>query len=80
MTTARWHLAYSEDLVAEPILWELATSHGLVTNVRRANVEDTIGWVIVEVRGTDEQLASGRAWLEARGVVVSDLGGDVVAG
>ena len=80
MTTARWHLTYAEDLVSEPILWELAHQFGLVTNVRRANIEDTLGWVIVEVRGDPEQLAAGRAWLTERGVQVSDLGGDVVAG
>ncbi len=80
MATARWHLTYSEELVSEPLLWELATQHGLVTNVRRANVEDTLGWVIVEVHGEPAALTEGREWLVGRGVQVADLGGDVVAG
>ncbi|HVF19372.1 MAG TPA: NIL domain-containing protein [Mycobacteriales bacterium] len=80
MATARWHLTYSEELVSEPLLWELATQHGLVTNVRRANVEDTLGWVIVEVHGEPAALREGREFLTARGVQVAELGGDVVAG
>ena len=80
MATARWHLTYSEELVSEPLLWELATQHGLVTNVRRANVEDTLGWVIVEVHGEPAALQEGRQFLASRGVQVADLGGDVVAG
>ena len=73
MTVARWHLTYSENLVAEPILWELAHEHGLVTNIRRANVEDGVGWVLVEVRGDAEALAAGREWLATRGVGVAEL-------
>ena len=73
MATVRWHLTYPEDLVSEPLLWELATQHDVVTNVRRANVEDTIGWVIVEVHGDADALAEGREFLTGRGVQVADL-------
>jgi ABC-type methionine transport system ATPase subunit len=69
--TARWHLTYPEDLVAEPVLWELSQRFGLHTNIRRANVEDTVGWVIVEVSG--DRVADARAWLVDRGVQVADL-------
>lgn len=68
---AHWHLTYPEDLVSEPVLWELGERFGLRTNIRRANVEDTIAWVIVEVRG--ERVAEARAWLEERGIEVADL-------
>lgn len=71
--TARWHLTYPEDLVSEPLLWELGHTHGLVTNIRRANVEDGVGWVIVEVRGDDDALRAGREWLTSKGVDVAEL-------
>ena len=69
--TARWHLTYPQDLVSEPILWELGERFGLRTNIRRANVEDELAWVIVEVRG--ERVEEARAWLGERGVAVEDL-------
>ena len=73
MPTARWHLTYSQETMSEPIVWALGAEHGLVTNIRRADVRDHIGWVILEGQGTDEQLEAGRRWLEERGLHVSDL-------
>lgn len=73
MSSAHWHLTYADELVAEPVLWELGQKFGLRTNIRRANVEEHVGWVIVEVHGDDAALAAGRAWLADRGVTVADL-------
>lgn len=73
MTSAHWHLTYPDDLVPEPVLWELAQRFGLVTNIRRANIEDTVAWAIVEVRGDPETLDAARGWLAERGVVVADI-------
>lgn len=70
--TARWHLTYSDELTSEPVLWELAQRFGLHTNIRRANVEEHLAWVIVEVSG--ERLDEARAWLVERGITVEDLG------
>jgi hypothetical protein len=69
--TARWHLAFDEAVAGEPVLWELAQRFGLHTNIRRANVEEHVAWVIVEVRG--ERLAEAREWLAGRGITVADL-------
>ena len=66
-----WHLTYSDDLASEPVLWELAHRFGLRTNIRRANVEEHLAWVIVEVEG--ERLAEAREWLAGRGIAVEDL-------
>ena len=71
MTAAHWHLTFSGDLVSEPVLWELAHRFGLQTNIRRANVEEELAWVIVEVRG--DRVAEARDWLVERGVEVADL-------
>ena len=68
---AHWHLTYSDDLVSEPVLWELAQRFGLHTNIRRANVEEHLAWVIVEVSG--ERVDEARAWLVERGITVADL-------
>jgi hypothetical protein len=69
--TGHWHLTYPDDLVSEPVLWELSERFGLHTNIRRANVEEHLAWVIVEVRG--DRTDDARAWLVERGVTVEDL-------
>jgi ABC-type methionine transport system ATPase subunit len=49
--SARLHLTFPGHLASEPVLHRLATEFGLVTNIRRANIEERGGWVIVEVDG-----------------------------
>jgi L-aspartate semialdehyde sulfurtransferase ferredoxin len=73
MATARWHLTYSQELLSEPIVWALGTELGLITNIRRADVRDHIGWLILEVQGDPQQIEAGKRWLEQRGLRVADL-------
>jgi len=80
MARKRVHLTFPESLIQEPILYRLATDLHIVTNIRRANVEDSYGWVILEMEADDETLERGIEYLRDRGVEVSDAEGDSVAG
>ena len=71
--TARLHLTFPGHLASEPILHKLATEFGLVTNIRRANIEERGGWVIVEVEGDDDGIAEAVAWLAERGLGVDRI-------
>ena len=73
MTKARLHLTFPERLVSQPIVHRLGTEFGLVTNIRRANIEERGGWIIVEVDGTDERIASAIAWLAEQGLQVDRI-------
>jgi NIL domain len=75
VATARLHLTFPGHLASEPILHRLATEFGLVTNVRRANIDEREGWVIVEVDGDDDRIAAAVAWLAEQ-----DLGVDRIDG
>ncbi len=46
---------------------------GLVTNIRRANIEERGGWVILEVDGEDQAIARAVAWLSEQGLQVDRL-------
>jgi ABC-type methionine transport system ATPase subunit len=80
MVKRRLHLTFPEHLVQEPIIYTLGKQFDIVTNIRRANVEEKVGWVILEVEGSDEALARGISYLEERGVQVDRIDGDVVEG
>jgi ABC-type methionine transport system ATPase subunit len=71
--SARLHLTFPGHLASEPILHQLATEFGLVTNIRRANIEERGGWVIVEVDGDDERIADAVVWLAERGLGVDRI-------
>ena len=73
MTRARLHLTFPERVIQEPIVYRLGKDFGLVTNIRRANVEDRFGWVILEVDGPEEDSARAVSWLENRGVQVDRI-------
>lgn len=70
-------LTFPEALVAEPVIAKLALEHGVIANIRRANVEDDTGWIVCELDGTTEALDSAAAWLEATGIKVDWLEGQV---
>ena len=80
MARQRLHLTFPEHLVQEPIIYTLGKQFDIVTNIRRANVEEKVGWVILEAEGADEDLARGIHYLEERGVQVDRIDGDVVEG
>ena len=73
MGTSRLHLTFPGHLASEPILHQVASEFGLVTNIRRANIEDRGGWVIVEVEGDDAQVEAAVAWLADRGLQVDRI-------
>lgn len=77
MPKKRLHLTFPEDLVQEPVIYHLGKNFDLVTNIRRANVEERFGWVILELEGPAEALQDGIQYLVDRGVTVDHIGGDV---
>jgi phosphoserine phosphatase len=66
-------LTFPEDLITQPIVHGLTARFGLVTNIRRADVREHTGWVLLEVTGSEEDLDAGRAWLDEIGVRVDDV-------
>jgi ABC-type methionine transport system ATPase subunit len=66
-------LTFPEDLIKEPIIHTLSRRYDLVTNIRRADVREATGWVVLELTGSEAHLAEGRAYLEQIGVRVDDL-------
>ena len=48
MGRQRVKFTFAAELVKEPIIYELGRDFRLVTNIRRADVGDTVGWVVLE--------------------------------
>jgi hypothetical protein len=75
MSTVRLHLTFPEHLISEPIVHRVGADFDLVTNIRRANLdEERGGWIIVEVEGDDERIAAAVAWLAEQGLQVDRIG------
>jgi ABC-type methionine transport system ATPase subunit len=73
-------VSFPEDLVDRPMIYEVVKRFDVVPNIRRANVEQHSGWVILELTGAQEQLDGSIAYLEEVGCTVNTMEGDVIEG
>ena len=75
-------LAYPspEELIKEPIIHDLSHKFEVITNIRRADVTENRGWVVLEVEGVEEEIDRGIAWVLEKGVRVDPVIGDIVEG
>jgi ABC-type methionine transport system ATPase subunit len=70
----RLRLTFPEELVRQPIVALLARDHGVLANIRRANVDEHEGWIVCELSGEPADLEAAVAWLKDQGVRVDPLG------
>jgi ABC-type methionine transport system ATPase subunit len=66
----RVHLTFPEDLVSEPIIYRMGKEFEVVPSIRRANVEEGIGWVILDLTGRGEEIEKALSWMEEQGIEV----------
>jgi len=71
---------FPEELVKEPIIYTLSHQFKVVTNIRRADVSENRGWVVLELEGEDSEIEQGIAWVTSKGVRVDPVVGDIVDG
>lgn len=76
----RLFVSFPEALVGRPMIYEIVKRFDVVPNIRRANVEDHSGWVILELGGPEDQREAALAYLRDLGCTVNRMEGDVVAG
>jgi L-aspartate semialdehyde sulfurtransferase ferredoxin len=77
MKNVRVRITFPEALIRQPIIGRMVQEFDVMPNIRRANVEETVGWVICELGGDDEAVERALEWLHDLGVQVDRLG-DVV--
>lgn len=69
----RFHLTFPEALGDEPVVYTVGRRFDVVTNIRRASIEDRSGWMILEMEGDEVAVGEAVAWLLEQGVQVSRL-------
>jgi hypothetical protein len=76
----RVKFTFPQELIKEPVIWRLGRDFQLVTNIRRADVTDDRGWVVLELEGEMEEIERGVQWVVEMGVRVDPVAGDIVEG
>ena len=53
---------FPDELIREPIIYNLGLQFKVVTNIRRADVSESKGWVVLELEGEEKpQSPKGKA-------------------
>ena len=80
MAKQRVKFTFEQGLIKEPVIWKLGRQFDLVTNIRRADVTDDRGWVVLELEGDRPEIERGIRWVQEQGVRVDPVAGDIVEG
>jgi hypothetical protein len=80
MSIKRVRFTFPEDLIKEPLIYNLGQQFKVVTNVRMADVDAKTGWVTLELDGDPAEIDRSLAWAQAKGVRVDPVDGDVIEG
>lgn len=71
-------LTFPQDLVKEPVTFRMAKRYNIMPNIRRAKVTETIGELVLELEGTENNIEKGIKYLIRIGVVVEPVVGNIV--
>ena len=74
----RVKLTFPQQLIKEPVIFTMAKQFNVMPNIRRARVTETVGEMILELEGTDEDLNKGMNWLKEKGIEIELVEGDVI--
>lgn len=80
MAKKRVKFTFPQQLITEPVIYELGRKFNIITNIRRAEVRDDTGWVVLELEGDEAEITNGVDWVISTGVRVDPVGGDVLEG
>jgi ABC-type methionine transport system ATPase subunit len=74
----RVKLTFPQNLIKEPIIFTMAKNFDIIPNIRRARVTETVGEMVLELEGEDENIKSGIESLTQQGVDVELVEGDIL--
>lgn len=74
----RIKLTFPQRLIKEPVIFTMAREYSVMPNIRRARVTETVGEMVLELEGTEENLEKGIKFLKEQGVDVELVEGDII--
>ena len=74
----RIKLTFPQDLIREPVIFTMAKKYDIMPNIRRARVTETVGEMILELEGENDNIQKGIESLRQQGLDVELVEGDVI--
>lgn len=76
--SARFKLTFPQELIREPVIFNMAKQYNLMPNIRRARITESAGEMILELEGTEENIQQGIEYIKQQGVNVELVEGDIL--
>lgn len=73
MTKRRAMFSFNEEQIREPIIHNLGQQFNITTNIRRADLSENEGWIVLELEGDENDIEQGIAWVTSKGVRVESV-------
>jgi len=80
MAKQRVKFTFPTELIKEPVIYRLCKQFDVVPNIRRADVTEDRGWVVLELEGEMEEIERAVQWVIDQGERVDPVAGDIVEG
>ncbi len=80
MAIQKVRFTFLDRLIKEPVIYQVGRDFEVVTDIRRADIQEGIGWVILELKGEQSAIDAALDWVRSTGVRVDPAVGDVVEG
>lgn len=74
----RIKLTFPQNLIREPVIFTMAKKFNVMPNIRRARVTETVGEMVLELEGIEDNLEKGIQSLRDQGVDVELVEGDII--
>ena len=74
----RVKLTFPQGLIKEPVIFTMAKKFDIILNIRRARVTETVGEMVLELDGSDENVEKGIESIKQQGVDVELVEGDIL--
>jgi len=74
----RVKLTFPQRLIKEPVIFTMAKQFDVMPNIRRARVTETVGEMVLELEGAEENLEKGIKSLRDQGIEVELVEGDII--
>jgi len=69
-TKRRVMFTFTQENIQEPVIYNLGQEFNLVTNIRRADLSEDEGWIVLDLEGEECDIEQGLAWVTSKGVRV----------
>ena len=78
MASLKVRISFPEDKIREPVIYQIGQEYKVVTNIRRADVNEKTGWVDLELTGVLSEIERAVEGLKKKGVKVDPIERNII--